>query len=116
MIATAFTAAFNANVAATSTVFSPLTSTAFTPTTAGLDYAESNYRHAASGVQVFETSMGFYVAIPASVRHTGIRAVGKTETSLQDALLAAEAHIEAGIKRMNRLHAAALRMNAALAA
>lgn len=87
--------------------------TTFTPTTAGLDYAEVNLRHAQSGVQVYQGVLGFYVAVPASVRHTGIRAVGKTEETLGAALAAAEAYIEAGVRRMNRLHAAALKMNAA---
>ncbi len=85
----------------------------FENTTVGLEYAEVNMRHNASGVQVYKGALGmFFVAVPASVRHTGIRAVVGLPT-LADALAASAPIVAKAEAKMNRLHAAALKMNAA---
>lgn len=87
----------------------------FTPTTAGLDYAEINVMDAASGVQIYQGTLGrFYVAVPGSVRTTGIRVISGHAT-FADALSAAPAAVAKQAARMAKLHAAALKMNAARA-
>lgn len=86
----------------------------FVPTTVGLNYAEVNLINWASRVQVYQGTLGrFYVAVPTTARHTGIRAVSGHAT-LSEAIAAAAPVVEKQTVRMNRIHAAANKINASL--
>lgn len=85
----------------------------FTTTTLGLDYAEVNLIDSASRVQIFQGSLGrFYIGVPATVRNSGVKAVSGHAT-LADAIAAAAPVVAKQAAKMAKLHAAALKMNAA---
>lgn len=85
----------------------------FVPTQVGLNYAEVNVIHWASRVQVFQGSLGkFYTATPSTARSTGIRVLS-SHTTFEKALEAAELLIPNAVRRIDRMHAQALKMNAA---
>jgi hypothetical protein len=84
----------------------------FENTTLGVN-ADINMINHASRVQVYLGALDkFYVAVPASVRNGGVRGL-KSANTLAEALTIAESLVEKYTAKMNRLHATALKMNAA---
>ncbi len=93
-------------------------------TTVGVNVlnGETNLIDYASGVQIWTGwsfrdgelhEGGFWVGVPARVRNSGVRAIDYRKTLDEAVELAKELHVKAAAK-MARLHAAAIKLNAAM--
>jgi hypothetical protein len=83
----------------------------FKNTTAAID-TDVNMIDYSSGVQVYRGTLRFYVAVPASAKNGGVRAIVGADT-LNEALALGEALVPQYRTKMDRIHARALKMNAA---
>lgn len=83
----------------------------FQASISGVD-TDINLRHHASGLVVYRGFGGFYVAVPGRAKTGGVRAIDSAAT-IEAAIATAERYIEKFEAKMNKIHAAALKLNGA---